>query len=108
MPTTVTTWLTPDMIPSRWPDAPTGDELEDLIITAQQQCEIFAPALPDGAPVPARYRMAQLMQARAINTAKQTGAGDTLGPEGQTVRVYPMDWQVKALLRPTTAVPAIG
>jgi len=104
----MTTWHNSGTAKNQWADAPTDPELTELLDLARVQCEAFAPTLPDPEVIPIGYRLAQLAQARAIFTARQTGAGDTLGPEGQTVRVYPMDWQVKSYLRPTTGLPAIG
>lgn len=106
-------WHTAESAQAQWPDAPTGDELDELLAVARSQVEAYAPVLPapgvEGVDVvPVSYRVAQLMQAKALFTAKQTGPGDTLGPEGQTVRVYPMDWQVKSILRPTAGMPRIG
>jgi hypothetical protein len=40
------------------------------------------------------------MQARAVYNSVKAGSGDQVGPDGLTVTVYPMDWNVKNLLRP--------
>jgi hypothetical protein len=94
-------WVTVDQAREDWPDAPKSDvRLWGLLNTAREQCEEFAPALPDGQRVPSRYREAQLMQAQALWQANKTGDGDVIGADGTTVRVYPMGWNVKAVLRP--------
>jgi len=108
-------WLTAedDMRPY-WPLCPfdvedDGDyaELTALLAVAQAQCEAFAPALAEGDEVPERYRMAQALQARALQRSGTVGSGDQFGAEGFTVTVWPMDWSVKALLRPAGR-PVVG
>jgi len=75
--------------------------LEVLLAAARAQCEAFAPRLPEGAPVPETYRLAQAMQARALFRSTITGDGDqTVGADGHRVTVFPLDWTIKALLRP--------
>lgn len=75
---------------------------------ARIQCEEFAPALAEGAPVPENYVAAQIMQARALVRSGHVGAGDQAGGYGETVTVFPMDWTVKALLRPRRGKPYFG
>jgi|GEM_PF-2813990 len=83
-----------------WQDAPTDEEQRALILaTAQEECTAYAGRVP--APVPARFKVALLLHARAIHRAFVTGDGDTIGPDGQRVVVHPMDRSVKARLRPT-------
>jgi len=90
-----------------WPDAPEDDgELAAVLEAACSQCEAFAPVLGD-ADLPdisqhARFVRAQIMQARALYRSGTVGGGDTFGAEGMSVTVFPMDWTVKALLRPPT------
>lgn len=50
--------------------------------------------------VPDRYVAAQVLQTRALVRAGIADTGDMTGGYGETVTVFPMDWQVKALLRP--------
>lgn len=96
-------WVTVDQARDDWPDAPTSDvRLYALLAAAREQCEAYAPRLLPGARVPARYREAQLMQTAALWQANKTGDGDVIGADGTTVRVYPMGWNVKAVLRPPT------
>ena len=70
------------------------------LYNARIQCEEFAPALADGAPVPENYVAAQVLQARALVRAGIVGDGDHNGIAGEGVVVFPMDWTVKNLLRP--------
>jgi hypothetical protein len=103
-----TGWLTADSwLEPYWPEHPhaMGDDddsglLAVLLTAAREQCVAYAPKLPVDAPVPESWRLAQAMQARALHRATITGDGDQIGPDGFTVRVYPMDRSVKALLRP--------
>jgi len=108
----VSTWYTYDEAKGDWPDLPTGKEGADLLVAARIQCEAFAPAPEPGSrSIPETYRMAHLMQAKAIRQAQTTGGSSTSGDleaGGQTVRVFPMDWQVKQLLRPTRGLPVVG
>lgn len=101
-------WVEVDdaLIDELWPDAPSDqDVLRDLLDSAQTQCEEFLPhvdgvlepPVPD--PAPANYRIANVMQARAQHRSFVTGGTDQIGSD-QTVTVFPMDWNVKRLLRP--------
>jgi hypothetical protein len=109
----VATWHTPGTARTEWSDAPKDDtQLAGLLTAARHQCEAFAPIAKTADPtaIPEEFRIAHLMQARAIWQAQNTAtnpAGD-FEAGGQTVRVYPMDWQVKSLLRPAVGVPGIG
>lgn len=101
------TWLTAEECRAEpyWPecDLDPGDSetaLTTLLTSARTQCEAFAPALADDADVPETYRLAQAMQARALWRSGAAGASDHLGGDGLGITVFPMDWTVKALLRP--------
>ena len=72
-----------------------------------RQCVAFAP-VPKTALVPERYRRALVMQARALYRATLVGSGDSIGLDGISVTVFPMDWTVKNLLRPKRGVPNVG
>lgn len=97
-------WLTdveaPEVV-AYWPDAPLEDPatLAAMLASAQVQCEEFAPDLGD-ALIPANYLHAQVLQARALYRAGMAGMDGRLGVEGQSLTLFPMDWTVKALLRP--------
>ena len=85
-----------------WPGADEVDldELALLLASARVQCAAFAPDLGDDVTVPANYRHAQVLQARALYRAGMAGSNDQIGLDGQSVTVFPMDWTVKSLLRP--------
>lgn len=74
-----------------------------VLDAARTQCQEFAPALANPDEPPAHYVVAQVLQARALTRAGFVGSNDQVGGFGETVTVYPMDWQVKALLRPKKA-----
>ncbi len=100
-----TTWLTFDdpRLPVWWPaaaDMLTGD-LQAVLEPARVQCEAFAPALPaDTVGAPVNYLMAQAYQARALSRLGITGDNNGQSDLGPQVTLWPMDWAVKALLRP--------
>ena len=95
-------WIdeTSTLITELWPDAPDGEALTAILESAQDQCVDFAPTLVPDAEIPARYKVALVMQARAMYRSLIAGSGDQIGPDGLTVTVWPMDRTVKALLRP--------
>lgn len=102
----------PDPYEDVRPYWPTVDEVDvealgPLLAAAADQCEEFAPRLP-APPLPARYLTAQAMQARALWRSERAGGGDQFGGGEFAVTVFPMDWTVKALLRPKKGRPAIG
>lgn len=92
-----------------WPDAPLEDPatLAAMLASARVQCEQFAPDLGGDALVPANYMHAQVLQARALYRAGMAGMDGRLGVEGQSLTLFPMDWAVKALLRPKRGVPGV-
>lgn len=92
-----------------WPLAQDEAEfypLDRLLAAARVQCEAFAPTVPEG-EVPENYRVAQAMQTRALFRSQRAGGGDQFGADGMTVTVFPMDWTVKALLRPKKGAPKV-
>ena len=97
-------WVYLDDITADWATTVTEDDLTDALDAAHAQCLAFLngrePALGADGRVPARFRTAQTKQARALIRADATGSGDQIGGDGLTVTVFPMDWTVKALLRP--------
>lgn len=99
-------WHSLESARADWRDAPYEDApLFSVLASAKDQCLAFAPAVD---VVPARYRQAQLMQARALWNSGHVNSDGNLGSEGGfTVTVFPMDWTVKNLLRPKRAIGAI-
>lgn len=98
-------WLTLDQARQRWADAPQNDvTLSELLAVSRAQCVAYAPALALGAVVPATYREAQYLQARAIYMSSISNQADSVGVEGYQVRSFPLDWNIRALLRPKKAI----
>ena len=98
-------WVEQDAVPDFWPEAEdlAPDVLTSYLEAAYEQCAQFLPPAylePYPTPVPHRWVLAQVMQARALWRSNVAGSGDQLGGDGLTVTVYPMDWVVKNLLRP--------
>ncbi len=104
-------WASLEDARAQWEDAVTMDDAELLsyLQSAYEQCVEFAPALAaDVVDIPRRYVQAQVMQARAIWRSLSAGDDNGIGPDGLTVTVFPMDWTVKALLRPKRGRPVVG
>lgn len=110
-------WHTLVSARDQWVDAPLNDEeLQELLDVAQNAVLAYAPTLVEGAliiedgivvvagpnDIPVSYRHAQLTQARNVwNSSKASPSGDfDNGEYGLTS--FPLDWQVKQLLRPRT------
>jgi hypothetical protein len=84
--------------------------LNDLLLTARQAVEAFAPALPNELikenMCPVNYRLAHMMQTRNLwNSFEVDGSGAIGEDMGYSYRPYPLDWIVKQVLRPARSVP---
>lgn len=95
-----------------WPgvvDVDDEDQVGALLASARVQCEAFAPGAPEGddVEVSESWRLAQGLQARALWRSGVAGSGDRIGGDELAVTVFPMDWTVKALLRPARK-PVVG
>lgn len=108
------TWAGLEEARGLWSDAPLDDDLlGSYLESAHEQCVSYAPALPtpeegQEQEVPERYVVAEVMQARAIYRSLRAGNQDQMGPDGFTVTVFPLDFNVKALLRPNRGKPVIA
>lgn len=105
-----TGWYTLDLAREDWDSAPTSDViLADLLDVARLAVLAYARPLAEDALVPTNYRKGQLMHARNIWNVDKGDAGDgSMGMDGYVVTPKPLDWNIKQLLRPKTATPAIG
>lgn len=86
-----------------WPDAPADDDdLLELLAVAREACFLYVHPDATDIPldVPARYRMAQKMQARAIQS-KLAAGGDSVGLEGYSQR-FVLGYDVRNVLVPPT------
>lgn len=98
-------WLSLEMTRTQWADAPLDDVfLAQLLDAAKLQCLTYAPTLPTGSRIPVNYLHAQLMQARALYQSVIANQQDNVGIEGFQVRVFPLDFTIRALLRPKRAI----
>ncbi len=101
-------WLTLEMARSQWSDAPLDDVfLAQILDAAKLQCVAYAPVLAVDALVPVNYLHAQLMQARALYQSVVANQQDNIGVDGFQVRVFPLDFTIRALLRPKRAIGAM-
>jgi hypothetical protein len=103
-------WLTVPDLPDLWPQAESIETpiLWMLVDAAREQCIAYAAPTEEGADVPESWRLAHLMQVQSLWQSAKSGPGDTIGPDGLTITVYPMDRTVRNLLRPRRRVPVIG
>lgn len=98
-------WLSLEQARQLWADAPLDDVfLYTLLQTAKDQCVAYAPVLAPNAQVPLRYTQAQLTQARALYQSTIANQNDNVGLENFTVRVFPLDFTIRAMLRPKRAI----
>jgi hypothetical protein len=98
-------WLTLESARIRWADAPADDvTLYKLLDAAKLQCQAYAPALLLGARPPVNYLEAQYLQARALYMSSISNQADSVGVDGYQVRSFPLDWNIRALLRPKKAM----
>lgn len=92
-----------------WADAPDDDvQLFELLDSAHTACVEFAPVIDGAKPIPSNYRQAQLLQARAVWNSTKANAQDQIGGDGMAVTVFPLDWNVKQLLRPKKGMPVLA
>lgn len=107
-------WLTLEETRDRWRDANAieDDALQDYLDVAAQQVLAYGPSriaetIAATGCVPTHYRVAQLMQTRNLwNAIKTDPSSNYQGAEpGFTFTPFPLDWTVKAVIRPKTAVP---
>lgn len=98
-------WLTLDQTRLEWVDAPGEDvTLYSLLHSARVACEEFAPVVD---VVPEHYRRAQLLQAIGVWNSSRATSADRLGAGEFSVTVFPLDWNVKQLLRPKAGLPGM-
>lgn len=102
-------WHTHDSARAQWNDAPEDDRtLYELLHVARHAIIEFAPALAEDEAIPLNYVNAQLVQARNIwNDARGDSSGE-LGDGTFTSKPFPLDWEVKQLLRPARALKWVG
>ncbi|WP_419707661.1 hypothetical protein [Promicromonospora sp. NFX87] len=104
------TWLTDEQAIALWADAATMDPdvLALLLNSAYTDCVEFLPALPEGEDyadksTPNRM-LAQAYQAKSRYNAL-LGGSEGGGTAELSLTIFPLDWQVKQLLRPKKGRP---
>ncbi len=108
-----TAWLTAedvDELAVLWPDSDTieaEDVLNLYLSAAKAGCLAFAPELPEGDPIPDEWLIAQAYHARNTYNAGQAAPSGEFDGSSYGLTAFPLDWQVKQLLRPQSAVGAI-
>ena len=104
-------WATLALTRDQWVDARTMEDalLYELLELSKVQILEYAPALADGVAVPLQYRLAQIVQAKNVYNSSlvDAGSGD-IGNDTFTIRPFPLDWQVKQMLRPRRGTPVVG
>lgn len=94
-------WSNLTEVREEWLDAPDDDDvLQRYLDAAHEACVAYAPALGEGDPVPEGYKMAEAQQARAIYRSLTAGRSDDYGNDDIAVTVFPLDWNIRQLLRP--------
>ena len=108
------TWHTAGSARLEWPDAPEDEDggdaiLDSLLEVSKEAVLAYAPAVDEPlVDIPAGYREAQLMQARNVwNSGKASPTGDFDGGQ-YSLTTFPLDWQVRQLIRPKVGKPVIG
>ena len=93
-----------ERLPELWPGYVdlTPVALDLVLVAAREQCTDFGPVLEDPDVIPARWVIAQALQAKGLTQAGFVGTDGQIGALGEGVVAWPMDWQVKNLLRPKT------
>lgn len=99
-------WHTLETARDQWVDAPIDDAtLGELLEVAKDAVLAYAPSAEDidaeePEVIPTAYRTAQLMQARNVWNSSQASPTGYLDGGSYTLTTFPLDWQVKQLLRP--------
>ena len=120
-------WHTVASARDQWVDAPYDedggdDTLTELLDVAASAVLAFAPIVPDtytvteegyivpvaDAWIPNSYRVAQLMQARNVWNSQKASPSGAFDGSDYGITAYPLDWQIRQLLRPKHGVPVIA
>lgn len=107
----LTGWHSISSARAEWPDAAKVDDhrLFKLLALARLDVEAYARAADLALPRPPMHlREAQLMQARnRIAAARVDPASGSGGEEGFAIGPFPLDWHIKATIRPARRVRPI-
>ncbi|MEU4361202.1 hypothetical protein [Promicromonospora sp. NPDC023987] len=105
------TWLTDAQVIALWADAANldPDVLALLLESAYDDCVAYLPDMeiePD--PIPKSWMLAQAYQAKSRYNALLAGSDGSVGTPENGLTLFPLDWQVKQLLRPKRGRPTFG
>ncbi len=104
-------WSTLARARDQWIDARAIDDamLFELLMLSQHQILEYAPVLAEGAAIPLNYKMAQISQAKNVYNGSlvDAGSGD-IGEGTFAIRPFPLDWQIKQILRPRRGTPVVA
>lgn len=98
-----------ETIAAIWPGALDLDPeaLAIYLDAARAQCEAYARDRNE-TEIPARYQLAQVLQARALARAGAIGTDGELQAGVESITIFPMDWTVKRLLNPEKRIGGIA
>ena len=102
----VTDWHTLDSIRDEWADA---EHIPDALLyrmleVSKGEVLSYGPTLADDDVIPSRFKDAQGMQARNRWNARRVSPDGGMGSEEFVIRPFPLDWHVKATIRPKRVV----
>jgi hypothetical protein len=99
-------WVDPDALTDSWVSEVDDDERDSALQAAYRQCLEYRNGRQPAAESMdyAACARAQRMQARALVRATYSGDEGRTGLDGIEIVTFPMDWTVKALLRPRRGV----
>jgi hypothetical protein len=111
-------WHDVESVRDQWVDAPLDDELlDELLENAKGQVIAYAfksvreayEAATEEEPfdVPANLRLAQRRQTENLWTAGNVDSGGAMGEDTFVRTPHPLDWHVKQIIRPRSAVPRV-
>lgn len=98
-------WHTLSSARVQWVDAPRDPTLWELLSISRDRVLTEGPALADDAAIPDRYRLAQLMDAKALWQKNQSTSDDDLNSGSFSVSIYPMDKTIRSVIRPASGFP---
>jgi hypothetical protein len=100
-------WHTLATARAEWKNNLDDVALYTLLRIARVSIETYRP-LEEDAPVPLRYRQAQLMQTRNVLNSTKTDPAQGADGDLFVIRPYPLDIFIRELIQPRAAVPAVG
>lgn len=108
-------WYSLEEAREAWAGAPMDDYVLLGLLDASKEAvlayapERYSPSDEDPDPdITEGIRQAHLLQARNIWNAVRVDPAGQYGTETFQVAAFPLDWQVKQLIRPKRAIPVVG